>query len=183
MSKQINLLSISKSKKTSKKRQLKLFENISKPKEIQTSVVKLKRKNGKVIQNCDVYIGRACYMGGWELEKSKWANPFTIKEYGSAEEACNRYKEYIVKNEYLMSCLYELDGKVLGCWCKDKSTDFCHGDVLIELIKESKESKEEEDEDFKDFPLKTVSYRPNYYKYMTDKTRKDDVDDLQSRIF
>ena len=35
-----------------------------------TCVVHLKRKNGKVIQNCDIYIGRQCNMGGWHLSSS-----------------------------------------------------------------------------------------------------------------
>jgi hypothetical protein len=37
----------------------------------ETKVVKLKRKNGIIIQDCDVYIGRSCFMGGWKLQKSK----------------------------------------------------------------------------------------------------------------
>ena len=31
----------------------------------------------------------------------------------------------------LLSCLGELKGKVLGCFCKPKA---CHGDVLVELV-------------------------------------------------
>jgi hypothetical protein len=34
-----------------------------------------------------------------------------------------------------MNSLHELKGKTLGCWCKKKSSDACHGDVLVELIK------------------------------------------------
>ena len=46
-----------------------------------TSVVKLSRVNGKVIQDCDVYIGRACFRGGWNLPASKWANPYALSDY------------------------------------------------------------------------------------------------------
>lgn len=42
------------------------------------SIVHLKRSNGVVVQDCDVYIGRACNMGGWRLSQSKWYNPYTV---------------------------------------------------------------------------------------------------------
>ena len=82
----------------------------------------------------DVYIGRP----------SKWGNPYThindkktLAEFivESREDAINKYREYILSNETLLNDLQELDGKVLGCWCKPKS---CHGDVLIELLTKKK---------------------------------------------
>ena len=69
----------------------------------------------------DIYIGRP----------SKWGNPYKIGRDGTREEVLEKYREYILNNEYLMSCLYELKGKVLGCWCKPKA---CHGDILTEII-------------------------------------------------
>jgi hypothetical protein len=32
-----------------------------------------------------------------------------------------------------MKALFELKGKILGCWCHPLP---CHGDVLVKLIKE-----------------------------------------------
>ena len=87
-----------------------------------------------VVQGCDVYIGRQCNMGGWRLPKSKWANPYSIKDSGSAAKAIEKYKEYLLKNSNLMSSIEELRGQVLGCWCKPGP---CHGDVLVELLKKS----------------------------------------------
>ena len=82
-----------------------------------TTVVHLKRSHGKIIQDCDIYIGRRCNMGGWSLPDSKWANPFSIKEYGSAEKAIQKFKENILKNRQdLLDSLPELKGKTLGCW-------------------------------------------------------------------
>lgn len=101
-------------------------------------VVKIKRKNGLIIQDCDVYIGRACFMGGWKLPKSKWANPYTIADCGSAEVAIAKYREYIVKNPELMASLGELHGR-LGCWCHPGP---CHGDVLVELVRENEKKPE-----------------------------------------
>jgi hypothetical protein len=80
----------------------------------------------------DVYIGRP----------SKWGNPYshlddTLAEFKvkSRKEAIQKYRLWITKGsgKYLLNDLHELKGKVLGCWCHPKS---CHGDVLIDLIKE-----------------------------------------------
>jgi hypothetical protein len=85
----------------------------------------------------DIYIGRG----------SKWGCPFTIikdrptlaKEIVSTkEEALAKYKEYILESSELMGCLDELDGKILGCFCKP---DKCHGDVLLELLTRKKLSE------------------------------------------
>lgn len=96
-----------------------------------SKVVHIKRKDGRVIQDCDIYIGRKCIKGGWDLKNSKWANPFSVKECGSHKIACKKYKDYILERPDLLNNLHELKGKVLGCWCKPKP---CHGDVLIELL-------------------------------------------------
>jgi hypothetical protein len=96
------------------------------------TVVHLRRSKGKIVQDCDVYIGRACNMGGWRLSQSKWYNPYSIKQYG--RDGClDRYKTYIESNENnLLNDLHELAGKRLGCWCKPAR---CHGDILRDLFK------------------------------------------------
>ena len=85
----------------------------------------------------DVYIGRP----------SKWGNPFTHKSGTTAEyvkptrrESIEAYRGYILTGEgqHLLEDLHELEGKVLGCWCKPKS---CHGDILIEIIKQRRQNK------------------------------------------
>ena len=35
---------------------------------------------GVVVQDCDVYVGRKLFMGGWKLKQSKWHNPFKVEE-------------------------------------------------------------------------------------------------------
>ncbi len=72
-------------------------------------------------EKCDIYIGRG----------SKWGNEFVIGRDGNREEVIGKYKERILKNDYLLSCLGELKDKVLGCYCKPLA---CHGDVLVELV-------------------------------------------------
>lgn len=75
----------------------------------------------------DIYIGRP----------SIWGNPFshlpnTLAKFKvkDRDEAISKYREYLLSNQKLMNQLFELKGKILGCWCKPKS---CHGDILAEL--------------------------------------------------
>lgn len=103
-----------------------------------TRVVKIQRKNGEIVQDCDVYIGRACNMGGWNLKESKWHNPYNIKQYGSVDIVIDMYEKYIRSRQDLMNSLPELMGKTLGCWCKKSSKDKCHGDILVKLLTELK---------------------------------------------
>lgn len=94
-----------------------------------TRVVRMRRKGGKVVQDCDVYVGRRCTMGGWNLPESKWHNPFVARDRDRSVAAA-QYREWIQKQPELMAALGELKGKVLGCWCAPQS---CHADVLAEL--------------------------------------------------
>jgi predicted NAD-dependent protein-ADP-ribosyltransferase YbiA (DUF1768 family) len=101
-------------------------------------VVRLRRKvNGVVEQDCDVYVGRACTQGGWNLPTSDWANPFSLKESGNDRTLClARYEEYLRtrRPDLIARIVAELGGgKRLGCWC---SPEKCHADVLVKLFKE-----------------------------------------------
>lgn len=105
-----------------------------------TRVVALRRKNGMVIQDCDVYIGRACARGGWALKQSKWHNPFSIRQCGgNAAKAVAKFEAMLKNNPKLMAEVKTLRGKVLGCWCKKPNTPSapCHGDVLARLADET----------------------------------------------
>ena len=93
-------------------------------------VVHLKRKNGQVVQDCEVYIGRACNMGGWRLPQSKWHNPYPVKTYG--DQAIPMFEAYI-RSSALINDIEELRGKTLGCWC---SPNPCHGDILVKILNE-----------------------------------------------
>jgi hypothetical protein len=64
--------------------------------------------------------------------ESKWKNPFTVKKHGI--DKCLVLYEQLIR-ETLYDDLEELDGKVLGCWCKPNR---CHGDILIRLLDEKK---------------------------------------------
>ena len=81
----------------------------------------------KLVVHCrkekyDIYIGRP----------SKWGNPFVIGKDGTRKEVIDKYRVYLFKHDYLLSCIDELEDKILGCYCKPL---LCHGDVLIETLR------------------------------------------------
>lgn len=112
-----------------------------------TTVVHLQRKGGREVVSCEVYIGRCQHMGGWKLKASKWANPFSAKEYGLAE-SLRQYELHVREDPDLMAALPELRGRTLGCWCVGPKCrtcggkrgacahEDCHGDVLVRLLAE-----------------------------------------------
>lgn len=98
-----------------------------------TSVVnKFTRVVNKYKEPYDIYIGR----GG------KWGNPFVIGRDGDRDEVISLYAKYLkdsIKNGVIsIDELCELDGKVLGCFCKPER---CHGDVLVKAVKWAVEKK------------------------------------------
>ena len=64
---------------------------------------------------------------------AKWGNPFRIGEDGTRSEVIEKFRQWVISQPKLMNDLEELRGKRLGCWCSPKP---CHGDVLIDLLKE-----------------------------------------------
>lgn len=93
------------------------------------SVINLKGRPSKTVNDDEVYIGRAMNMGGWKCQKSKWQNPFTKKD-GTVEERVEKYEKYLTESKELMAAIPELVGKKLACWCAPGP---CHGDVLRRL--------------------------------------------------
>lgn len=105
----------------------------------QTRVVRIRRKGGVVVQDCDVYIGRAMTQGGWALATSEWANPFKIGTM-TRDEVIIAYQDMICKkirdDPSTIDKLHQLRGKMLGCWCAPEP---CHGDVLARMAEMSRE--------------------------------------------
>lgn len=86
----------------------------------------------------NIYIGKDMTHLVPSSEKSKWCNPYTVKEYGK-ENALKMYSEYIKKEMY--DELDELQNKNLGCFCEE--LEICHADILITLLKEKQNNKKE----------------------------------------
>lgn len=80
-----------------------------------------------------VYIGRAVPRRGYRA--SKWANPYRLSQY-MAEECLRLFRAHVLETPSLRAALPELVGKRLACWCKRKGDEPCHGDVLVQLLRE-----------------------------------------------
>jgi Domain of unknown function (DUF4326) len=94
-----------------------------------------KMRRGLLEENpSHVYIGRAFKKNGYNLEASKWGNPFVVGKDGlhSLQDVLARYERHVLRNPLLMDSLSELKGMTLVCWCHPKP---CHGQVLINLFK------------------------------------------------
>jgi hypothetical protein len=85
---------------------------------------------------------------------TKWGNPFRRDHIITKEEAellgdpdleskivtrdqcIDLFKHYLEHNEELLKALTELDGQILGCWCKneDGTGKRCHGDAIVEVF-------------------------------------------------
>ena len=81
-----------------------------------------------------VYIGRKPrHISG--AHGSKWGNPFYFDKTNknSLKICLERYEDHVRKNPDLFNAVMELEGKVLGCWCKPSP---CHGDILVKLFNE-----------------------------------------------
>lgn len=89
----------------------------------------------------DIYIGRP--MPGYQLAGSKWQNPYPLRDYDNPADCLRDYEAHVRARPYLMKSLGELQGKVIGCWCKSRKTPDapCHGDVLIKLLEEQLRTK------------------------------------------
>lgn len=88
-------------------------------------------------QPYDVYIGR--YGFYWQQKKvlpqSKYRNPYSLKQYRRSA-AIMRFQQEIAPTLDVSALvkIYQIHGRLrLGCWCK--STEECHGDTVIELVK------------------------------------------------
>jgi hypothetical protein len=101
------------------------------------TLVRIKRHvKGGLVQGCQVYIGRECRRGGWQLDESVWHNPFKLPPNATDEQrdkVLEQYEQYVRSKPELMSKLGTLCDQQLGCWCAPKP---CHGDILIKLVKE-----------------------------------------------
>jgi len=72
---------------------------------------------------CDIYIGRP----------SKWGSPYVIGRDGSREDVIIMYEAWLQSRPDLIAeACKELEGKILGCWCKPYFA--CHGDVLVRIV-------------------------------------------------
>lgn len=87
-------------------------------------------------------------MGGWRLAESPFGNPFSVKDSGSGEAACAKFEAWVPRERpRLVDELHDAllaaarstgktHGLSCGCWCKNKRSEACDGDVLVKLLKQ-----------------------------------------------
>lgn len=81
----------------------------------------------------DIYIGRSKR----GQPHNKWCNPYPIDESKgqTREVVIQKFREHLWKmiktGSITIQELKEMDGKILGCFCKPKS---CHGDIIKAAI-------------------------------------------------
>lgn len=63
--------------------------------------------------------------------KSKWGNPYSLKEGYTLAESIRLYHLYLLEND-LLKDLHELKGKTLGCFCDQSHV--CHAKELSDLL-------------------------------------------------
>lgn len=78
-----------------------------------------------------VYVGRAAP----GLRRSPFANPFTVREHGTATAAVDAYRQWLSGQPDLTArARAELTGRDLACWCPPGQP--CHADVLLHIANE-----------------------------------------------
>ena len=116
------------------------------------------RKSKTIDQDKEVYIGREVKTGGWNLEGTKYGNPFRLRKYSFDEAdrvvllfflwilglipSPKDIPDYIGKPEQIREeCKIEMKDKDVCCWCMGLSfmfgmikNDRCHGDVYMYLV-------------------------------------------------
>lgn len=98
-----------------------------------TTVVRIRREHGQVVQDCDVWVGAAWTKGGWRLSRSEFCNPFYR---GSPEANLDAYIAYVgSRPDLLQKINTELRGWRLGCFCE--SPEYCHAVWLAEVANDA----------------------------------------------
>lgn len=105
-----------------------------------------KQKPTKVINIADgrlhphyIYIGRPSMWGNPFLKNGKWSK--FEKDCERVDDPVKAFEDWLVgtaytdrwqdKRKQILSRLKELQGQVLGCYCKPHP---CHGDVLVNMV-------------------------------------------------
>ena len=98
-----------------------------------TTLVRLRKENGIITQDCDVYIGPRIQNTSWQLETSIWANPFHRSD--CHKTSIESYRNHVLTSDVLRPLLPSLYGKILGCFCTKLKK--CHGNELVKLVNDS----------------------------------------------
>ena len=92
-----------------------------------TSVVRIRRHKGKIVQDCDVYIGRNMYMGGWQL---------ILSDYKMAMVFLNATKEFAKKANCrsLLFCPEDIEEKKVDKLLKLGLSDYLDANTNLKSL-------------------------------------------------
>jgi len=76
-------------------------------------VINLRSRKLRVLLEREEYIDDRRHRRGWDLPKTKWANPFKIGHDGTRDEIIAKYETWLRAHPDLMAALGELRGKDL----------------------------------------------------------------------
>lgn len=81
-----------------------------------------------------LYVGRinkrGKNRGGWDLDQSRFANPFSVKQYGLAG-SLREYRQHLRDVPALVEEIRKHAGGIFACWCGDDAgPDECHAGLL-----------------------------------------------------
>ena len=65
--------------------------------------------------------------------RTPWGNPFRMPRDGDRDAVVAPYRDHLAQRPDLLARLDTLRGMALGCWC---APERCHGDVLVEALRE-----------------------------------------------
>lgn len=75
-----------------------------------------------------VYIGRACYRGGWRLPAHPLANPYTVGQQYGLYESLKRYARWVSADSGRVALAESLRCAVLACFCQAGAP--CHRGIV-----------------------------------------------------
>ena len=116
-----------------------------------TTVVQIRKRNGETVTDCDVYVGGKVDNSSWQLEESKWNNPFHGR-YAYPQDL-EQYSSMIDSTPRLKDDIRSLVGKRLGCFCKTGDLR-CHATVLVKKA----DAYQRENANFHVYPKQNVIY-------------------------
>lgn len=67
----------------------------------------------------------------WGARPGPLGNPFRIGRDGNRNECIVQFRQWVVRQPFIMRLLPDLAGRTIGCFCKPLA---CHCDVYVELL-------------------------------------------------
>ena len=99
-----------------------------------TKLTLVKKCQGQLLYDYDLYIGPSIHNRHWRLEESEFNNPHQFGTVGTHEDRLKLYRKKVLEKEGsdMKSKIKDLRGKTLGCICPYVK-NYCSGHLLAKL--------------------------------------------------